>query len=149
MKMKANLVSVVVAAALACSQGVAIAQGKKEPVFVESGKADFKEVVPGVKKKILWGNHDVGPYGAFAKFDPGLTNPLHTHTNEVRIVVLQGAYIFKPQNGNERRVGVGSYISIPGGDVHVSGGDPKEGALFYEESSGKFDLKVVDQKGKK
>ena len=149
MKMKANLVSVVVAAALACSLGVAIAQGKKEPVFVESGKADFKEVVPGVKKKILWGNHDVGPYGAFAKFDPGLTNPLHTHTNEVRIVVLQGAYIFKPQNGNERRVGVGSYISIPGGDVHVSGGDPKEGALFYEESSGKFDLKVVDQKGKK
>ena len=149
MKMKANLVSVVVAAALACSLGVAIAQGKKEPVFVESGKADFKEVVPGVKKKILWGNHDVGPYGAFAKFDPGLTNPLHTHTNEVRIVVLQGAYIYKPQNGNERRVGVGSYISIPGGDVHVSGGDPKEGALFYEESSGKFDLKVVDQKGKK
>ena len=70
---------------------------------MESGKADFKDV-PGVKKKILWGNHDVGPYGAFTKFDPGLINPLHTHTNEVRIVVLQGAYIYKPQNGNERRV---------------------------------------------
>jgi len=31
----------------------------------------------------------------------------------------------------------------------VSGGDPKEGALFYEESPGNFDLKLVDQKGKK
>jgi len=149
MKMQAKLVSVVGAALVACSLGMAVAQTKKEPVFVESGKADLKEVVPGVKKKILWGNHDVGPYGAFTKFDPGLTNPLHTHTNEVRIVVLQGAYIYKPQNGNERRVGVGSYISIPAGDVHVSGGDMKEGALFYEESPGKFDLKVVDQKGKK
>ena len=63
--------------------------------------------------------------------------------------MLQGAYIYKPQTGNERRVGVGSYISIPGGDVHVSGGDAKEGALFYEESPGKFDLKFAEQTGKK
>ena len=149
MKMQAKLVSVVGAAVVACSLGVAVAQSKKEPVFVESGKAEFKEVVPGVKKKILWGNNDVGPYGAFTKFDPGVTNPLHTHSNEVRIVVLKGAYIYKPQNGNEPRVGAGSYFSIPGGTVHVSSGDPKEGALFYEESPGKFDLKVVDQKDKK
>jgi len=149
MKIQAKLVSVVGVAVVACSLGVAVAQSKKEPVFVESEKAEFKEVIPGVKKKILWGKDDVGPYGAFTKFDPGLTNPLHTHTNEVRIVVLRGAYIYKPQNGNERRIGAGSYISIPAGAVHVSGGDPKEGALFYEESPGKFDLKVVDQKGKK
>ena len=149
MKMQAKLISVVGAALIACSLGVAVAQSKKEPVFVESEKAEFKEVVPGVKKKILWGNDDVGPYGAFTKFDPGITNPLHTHTNEVRIVVLRGAYIYKPQNGKERRVSAGSYISIPGGDVHVSSGDAKEGALFYEESPGKFDLKLVDQKGKK
>jgi quercetin dioxygenase-like cupin family protein len=146
---KAKVILVVGGALVACSVSVALAQTKKEPVFVESGKADFKEVVPGVKKKILWGSHDVGPYGAFSKFDPGLTNPLHSHTNDVRIVVLKGAYIYKPQNGNERRVDAGSYILIPAGDVHVSGGDPKEGALFYEESPGKFDLKVVDQKGKK
>ena len=148
MKMQTRLVSVVGAAVVA-SLGMAVAQSKKEPVFVDSQKAEFKEVIPGVKKKILWGNHDKGPYGAFTKFDPGLTNPLHTHTNEVRIVVLQGSYIYKSQNGNERRVSAGSYISIPGGDVHVSSGDPKEGALFYEESPGKFDLKVVDQKAKK
>ncbi len=149
MRMQAKLVSVFGVAVVACALGVVLAQSKKEPVYVESGKAEFKEIVPGVKKKILWGNHDKGPYGAFTKFDPGLTNSLHSHTSEVRIVVLQGAYIYKPQNGNERRVGVGSYISIPGGDVHVSTGDPKEGALFYEESPGKFDLKAVDQKGKK
>ena len=149
MKMQAKLFSAVGVALVACSLSVALAQSKKEPVFVESEKAEFKEVVPGVKKKILWGNDDAGPYGAFTKFNPGQTNPLHTHTNEVRVVVLQGAYIYKPQNGNERRVGPGSYLSIPAGDVHTSRGDPKEGALFYEESPGKFDLKIVDEKGKK
>jgi quercetin dioxygenase-like cupin family protein len=149
MTMHAKLLSMVGAALVACSLGVAVAQSNNEPVFVESGKADFKEIAPGVKKKVLWGNHDTGPYGAFTKFEPGLVNPLHTHTNETRIVVLQGAYIYKPEHGVERRVGAGSYISIPGGAVHVSGGDAKEGALFYEESPGKFDLKFVDQKGKK
>jgi quercetin dioxygenase-like cupin family protein len=139
----------IVGAALACSVGSAFAQGKKETVYVDSAKTEFKEIVPGVKKKILWGDHDKGPYGAFTKFDAGVTNPLHTHSSDVRIVVLQGAYIYRPAKGSERRVGAGSYISVPAGDVHVSAGDPREGALFYEESPGKFDLKVVDQKGKK
>ncbi len=149
MKMQSKFVSIGGVAIVACSLSMTLAQSKKEPVFVESEKAEFKEIVPGVKKKVLWGNHDSAAYGAFTKFDPGLTNPPHTHTNEVRIVVLRGAYIYKPQNGNERRVGAGSYLSIPAGTVHVSSGDAKEGALFYEESPGKFDLKVVDQKAKK
>src|ERR1041384_1800305 len=96
MKMQAKLVSLVGVAVVA-SLSMAVGQSKKEPVYVESQKAEFKEIVPGVKKKILWGNHDKGPYGAFTKFDPGLTNALHTHTSEVRIVVLQGATFTSPR----------------------------------------------------
>ena len=150
MRLQAKLVLAAGAAALACSMGAAVAQGKKETVFVDAAKAEFKEVVPGVKKRILWGNHDKGPYGAFTTFAPGLVNPMHTHSSDVRIVVLQGAYLYRPRNGKEQRVNAGAYISIPAGDVHVSAADPKEGALFYEESPGKFDLKVVEEKkGKK
>jgi len=144
-KSLAKGVCIVGAVAVAFVLGTAVAQSKKT-VFVDSGKAQFKDVVPGVKKVVLWGDHDAGPYGAFTKFEPGLTNAMHTHTSDLRIVVLRGAYIYKPQNGEEKRVGAGSYISIPGGDVHVSGGDPKEGALFYEESSGKFDIKFLGKK---
>ena len=125
---------------------VAGAQGPKDAVFVDSKNAEYKEVVPGVKKTVLWGDHDTGPYGAFTRFASGLKNPLHTHSSDVRIVVIQGAYIYKPQNGKERRVGPGAFISVPAGDVHTSAGDAKEGALFYEESPGKFDLKPVDKK---
>jgi hypothetical protein len=115
-------------------------QPKPKPVtFVSADEAKFKEVVPGVSKALLWGNDQKGPYGAFTKFVPGLDNGMHTHTNDVWLVVIKGAYLYKDGAG-EKRVTPGSFIRIPGKTKHWSGGDAKEGALFYEESSGKFDL---------
>jgi quercetin dioxygenase-like cupin family protein len=64
---------------------------------------------------------------------------MHRHTNDLWIVVLKGAYLYKDEAG-QKRVGVGDFIRIPGGHKHWSGADTKEGALFYEEASGKFDL---------
>jgi hypothetical protein len=49
-----------------------------------------------------------------------------------------------PEGGEEQRVAVGHYVFIPGGDRHASGGDAKEGALFYDESMGKFDINAVE-----
>jgi mannose-6-phosphate isomerase-like protein (cupin superfamily) len=108
-------------------------------IFVPADAAKFKEVVPGVSKAVLWGDHDNGPYGAFTKFVPGLDAGMHTHTNDVWIIVLKGAYRYKDDTG-EKRVGPGDFIWIPGGMKHWSGEDAKEGTFFYEESSGKFDL---------
>jgi quercetin dioxygenase-like cupin family protein len=64
---------------------------------------------------------------------------MHTHTSDVWIVVLKGAYLYKDDAG-EKRVAAGDFLRVPGGHKHWSGGDAKEGALFYAESSGKFDL---------
>lgn len=111
---------------------------KNELIVVSADEAKFKEVVPGVSKAVLWGDHDKGPYGAFTRFKPGLDNGMHTHTNDVWIVVIEGAYVYRDDAG-EKRVGSGDFIRIPGGTKHWSGG-ATEGALFYEESSGKFDL---------
>ncbi|HKY93053.1 MAG TPA: DUF4437 domain-containing protein [Nevskiaceae bacterium] len=123
--------------------------GDSKPAVVEAAKADFKQVMPGVKKKVLWEDAASGAYGTFTKFDPGQINSMHSHTHEIRIVVLQGAYLYKAKNGPEKRIGPGSFIAIPGGDVHESGADAKEGALFYEESPGKFDLKPAEPSDKK
>jgi mannose-6-phosphate isomerase-like protein (cupin superfamily) len=112
---------------------------KKELIFWSADREDFREMVPGVSKAVVWGNHDIGPYGAFTKFVPGLDSGTHTHTNDVWLVVLRGAYLYKDAAG-EKRVGPGAFIRIPGGMKHWSGGDANEGALLYEESSGKFDL---------
>jgi len=133
------------AAALAVTWSIGLVEGqgkqpkKKELIFVPGDEAKFKEVIPGVSKAVLWGDHDKGPYGAFTKFAPGYDAGMHTHTNDVWIVVVKGAYRYKDDAG-EKRVGPGDFIRVPGRRKHSSGGDATEGALFYEESSGKFDL---------
>ncbi len=143
--MKRTLMVLAVAAALAVLYTIGFAQGEQQQpkekalIFVPADKATFNEVVPGVSKAVLWGDYDKGPYGAFTKFVPGFDAEMHTHTNDVWIVVLKGAYLYKDDAG-EKRVGPGSFIWIPGGTKHWSGGDAKEDTLFYEESSGKFDF---------
>ena len=112
---------------------------KKELIFGSAREADFKEMIPGVSWAVLWGNPDVGAHGTFTKFVPGFDAGTHMHTNDVWIVVMHGAYLYRDTAG-ERRVGTGEFLRIPGGMKHWSGGDANEGALFYQESSGKFDL---------
>ncbi|MGH8130833.1 MAG: DUF4437 domain-containing protein [Steroidobacteraceae bacterium] len=125
------------------SLGVAISQDRKDVVHVDSATATYKELNPGASGVTLWGYMDKGAYASFTKFAAGANHALHTHTNDLRLVVLKGAYIYKPEKGKEKRVTAGQYLFIPGGDRHVSGGDAKEGALFYQESDGKFDLNFV------
>ena len=143
MKRYLSGITVIGALGLGAFLGVAAAQGPKAAVHVDSATAAYKELAPGASAATLWGDMDKGPYGAFTKFVPGGNFPLHTHTSDLRIVVLKGAYVYKPEHGAEQRVAAGQYLFIPGGDRHVSGGDAKEGALFYQESTGKFDLNPV------
>jgi len=117
----------------------------KEVVFVASEKAEYKPVIPGVSRAVLTGDPEKGAYRAFTKFEPGASHALHTHPHEVDIVVLKGAYLYRPEKGEEKRVGPGSFLHIPAGDRHVSGGDANEGALFFEESSGKFGVDFVEK----
>ena len=112
---------------------------KRELMFASEKTANFKELIPGVSKALLWGNEETGPYGAFTKFTPGFDAGMHMHTNDSRIVVIKGAYLYRDDKG-EKRVEAGEFLLIPGGTKHWSGGDAKEGVLFFEEMDGKFDL---------
>ncbi len=125
--------------------GAMAAQDKKEVKIVDSAKVEFKELAPGASIATLWGDPNLGASGNFVKFEPGAKFDMHTHTSDMRLVVLKGAYVYKPEKGEERRISAGQYISLPGGDRHVSTGDAKDGALFYQETSGKFDI-VFDKK---
>ena len=100
---------------------------------------------PGVKIVDLWGDHTKGEFGAFLKLPAGFAVPVHTHTHDIKVVIVSGTYIQVPQGRPEFRIGPGSYFMQPGGDYrHTTACDKASECLFYAESSGAFDLKVVD-----
>ncbi len=116
---------------------------RKGLIFCSEDKADFQELLPGVSRATVWGDPDKGPYGAFTRFEPGFDAGMHRHTHDVWMIVLRGAYLYKGDTG-EKRIGPGDFLRIPGGTKHWSGGDPKEGALFYDESFESFDFVPAD-----
>jgi quercetin dioxygenase-like cupin family protein len=139
--MRRLLLTVGVAATLMMVWSIGRMQGQQDQkvIFVSADQANFQESpTKGVSMAAIWGDAGKGAHGTFTKFVPGFDAGMHTHTNDIWIVVVKGAYLYKDEAGN-KRVAAGSFLRVPGGKKHWSGGDPKEGALFYEESSGNFD----------
>jgi hypothetical protein len=124
--------------------GVAHSGVSKDPVHVDPATATYKELNPGASQATVWGDASSGPHAAFTKFIPNFEAGLHTHTNDLRIVVVKGAYIYKPEKGDAIRVTPGQYLLIPGGVRHSTGSDAKEETLFYQEADGKFDFNPVE-----
>jgi quercetin dioxygenase-like cupin family protein len=94
---------------------------------------------PGVMSVMLWGDNK-GAYGGLTKFPAGFKAPLHYHTYETKIVVIKGAYTYKG-----KKYGPGSYLSIPGGDKHESGGVEGSETIILIQQPGKFDLNLVEK----
>lgn len=140
--MKKSLLAVGVVVALTFAWSIGRAQGQQDQqkvIFISAEQAKFAATNKGVSMAAIWGDANTGAHGTFTKFVPGYDAGMHTHTNDISIVVVKGAYLYKDDAG-EKRVGAGDFLRVPGGHKHWSGGDKKEGALFYEESAGKFDF---------
>ncbi len=137
-------------AALLIVASLAVARAQKESskdhvTYVSANKATFKPMESSggaVSRAVLSGDPDNGPHATLSKFKPGYDAGTHYHTNDTRIVVIKGAYLYKDEDG-EKRVGPGDFLLVPGGHKHWSGGDKTEGALFYEEGPDKFDFVPV------
>lgn len=94
---------------------------------------------PGVMSVMLWSDKTTGAYGGLTKFPAGFKAPLHYHTHATKIVVIKGAYTY-----NGKKYGPGSYVSVPGGMKHESGGIAESESIFFIEQAGKFDMVPVD-----
>ena len=58
---------------------------------------DLDPGAPGVKVADLWGNHANGAFGALFKLPAGFAAPLHTHTYDMKVVILSGTHIQAPE----------------------------------------------------
>jgi anti-sigma factor ChrR (cupin superfamily) len=99
---------------------------------------------PGVKVADLWGDHTKGAFGAIFKLPAGFAAPLHTHTHDMKLVIISGTYIQAPEGKSEFRLNPGSYLMQPGGNYrHTTSCDKAADCVFFVESNEAFDLKLV------
>ena len=125
--------------ATACAEREQRQGNDEKATYAVAERLTYREVTPGASGAAVWGEPEKGAHSSFTRFVPGFDAGMHSHTNDVSIVVLKGAYLYRDEAG-EKRVEPGHFLRVPGGHQHWSGGDTKEGALFYNHSSGKFDL---------
>ena len=108
---------------------------------------DLGPSAPGVKVADLWGNRTKGAFGALFKLPAGFAAPLHTHTYDMKVVIMSGTYIQGPERKPEFRLGPGSYFFQPGGNYrHTTTCDKAADCVFLVESKGPFDFKPGDVK---
>jgi quercetin dioxygenase-like cupin family protein len=122
---------------------------KTKEVLWPAEKVQYKEVIPGVVKAILWGNDKKGPYGALTRFKAGTSHALHTHSNDLKLIVISGHYIYGKEGEAPVALGPGSYLLEPGGTRHTSGCDKDADVLFFESSNKGFDIHFVEEPKKK
>ena len=106
---------------------------------------EMKEGPPGLMVAALWGDMTKGAYGALVKFTQPMDNPLHSHTYDAKLIVVSGTFWVAAEGGEKVMLGPGSYMMEPGGGKHRSGA--AAGTVVFQEGSGKFDMKPVEEKG--
>lgn len=105
---------------------------------------DVEGAPPGVKGVNLFGDSAKGPFGAVQKFPAGFSAPLHTHSADLRIVVVSGTLLHGPEGKPEVRMTAGSYLFLPSTYRHTTGCDKASECVFFIEGNRKFDVKMVE-----
>ena len=63
----------------------------------------------------------------------------------MKVIFVSGTYVQAPEGKPEFRLGPASYMMQPGGNYrHTTSCDKASECLFFVESNGPFDLKVVE-----
>jgi hypothetical protein len=119
------------------------AQKKKDFVTKPAGDLKWTEMKggpPGIMYSNVWGDVTKGGYGAFIKLPAGMSNPPHSHTSDVKLVVISGTFWIQPEGGARKELGPGSYLFTPSKVKHTSGTVAGSECLVFQESPGVFDF---------
>jgi len=95
----------------------------------------------GMQFAVLSGNPKTGPYTQIRKVPGGTDNPLHSHSSELKNVIISGVWYTGADSASAKDFGPGSVVTMPADWVHVSGCRSGSDCVFYQEGKGKFDFK--------
>jgi hypothetical protein len=94
----------------------------------------------GMQFSVLSGDPKTGEYTQIRKVPAGTDNPLHSHSSELKNVIISGVWYTGSDAASAKDFGPGSVVVMPGKWVHVSGCRPGSDCVFYQEGNGKFDF---------
>jgi hypothetical protein len=94
----------------------------------------------GMQFAVLSGDPKTGAYTQLRKVPAGTNNPLHSHSSELKNVIISGVWFTGKDSTSARDFGPGSVVVMPANWVHVSGCRPGSECVFYQEGKGKFDF---------
>ena len=95
----------------------------------------------GMQFAILSGDPKTGAYTQMRKVPAGTDNALHSHSSELKNVIISGVWYTGADATSAKDFGPGSIVIMPGNWVHVSGCRSGSDCVFYQEGKGKFDFK--------
>lgn len=95
----------------------------------------------GMQSAVLSGDPAKGEYTEMRKVPAGTDNPLHTHSSEIKNVIITGVWYTGADAASVKDFGPGSVVVMPANWVHVSGCRSGSDCLFYQEGKGRFDYK--------
>lgn len=125
------------------AQDAAPQQERKVPLMVSFTDLKWVELPErkGMQFAILSGDPKTGPYTQMRKVPAGTDNGLHSHSSEIKNVIISGVWYTGPDAASAKDFGPGSVVIMPGNWMHVSGCRAGTDCILYQEGKGKFDFK--------
>ncbi|HEX9155760.1 MAG TPA: DUF4437 domain-containing protein [Nitrospira sp.] len=119
--------------------------GGDRPLMVSYAELRWTELPErrGMQFAVLSGDPKEGAYTQMRKVPAGTDNPLHTHSSEIKNVIISGVWYTGAASASAKDFGPGSIIVMPANWGHVSGCRAGSECVFYQEGKGRFDFQPV------
>jgi hypothetical protein len=123
-------------------KSAATAKSSDTPLMMSFADLQWTELPErkGMQFAVLSGDPKTGEYTQIRKVPAGTDNPLHSHSSELKNVIISGVWYTGPDAASARDFGPGSVVMMPANWLHVSGCRPGNDCVFYQEGKGKFDF---------
>ena len=138
-------------AALFVGAAITAHGARSSPVALSSDDLDWTDVKgregspTGLRTVDLWGQAARGAHGSLTKFPAGLAEILHTHSRDLRVVVVAGTMAFSIDGAETKDLGPGSFVTVPAGVRHGAICRPPSACEVFLEQSGAMDVKFVEK----
>jgi quercetin dioxygenase-like cupin family protein len=131
----------------ATPSSTASTKDEKAPLMLSFADLKWDELPErkGMQFATISGDPKAGEYTQMRKVPAGTNNPLHSHSSEIKNVIISGTWYTGIDAASAKDFGPGSVVTMPANWTHVSGCRAGSECILYQEGKGKFDFKPVNK----